>query len=74
MPAPQFASQGHSMMLGDSSQQPFAIPQNDTTINKPSIGDTTHLLPPQTPYTPAAPPSVATLDPNMPQPQLQYTL
>ena len=73
MPAPQFASPGHTMMLGESSQ-PFAIPQSDTTINKPSIGDTTHLLPPQTPYTPAAPLSVATVDLNMPQPQLQYNL
>jgi transcription initiation factor TFIID TATA-box-binding protein len=75
MPAPQIASPGHTMMLGESSQ-PFAVPQSDTTVNKPaleihSIGDTTNLLPPQTPFTPAAPPSVASLDPNMPQPQLQ---
>lgn len=75
MPAPQFAPQGHNMqMLGESSQT-FTLPQSDTSSIKPTAGDSTHLLPPQTPYTPAAaPPSVAAIDPNMPQPQLQYII
>lgn len=71
MPASQFASPGHTM-LGEPSQN-FSLSHNDATLNKPSV-DMTHFPPPQTPYTPAAPPSVATLDPNMPQPQLQYIL